>query len=217
MNTSSLTKKVIVGGTGLLLAVYLVLHLAGNLLLFAGQRTFNAYAASLIANPLTLPVEIALAAVFCAHLVQAIAVTVGNRQARPTPYVIRTPAKHTSRRSVASRSMAVTGVLVLLFVPIHVWMFRFAAAPVDSAMGVRDLHSAVVGAFQSPMVAVAYAAAMAVVGLHLWHGTSSACQSLGLSGPRLTRWIQAIGRALAVGIAGGFVVVVVWAFLGGGQ
>src|SRR5688500_14314177 len=79
---SSIGRKQLVAVTGLLLCGFLVTHLAGNLLLFKGPETFNAYAASLAGNPLIVPMEVGLALLFLAHIVLAAVVTIRNRAAR---------------------------------------------------------------------------------------------------------------------------------------
>ena len=71
------------GATGLLLVVYLILHLAGNLLLFLGPEIFNGYSHLLISNPLIVPVEIGLGAIFVLHVYKAVTNYAANRRARP--------------------------------------------------------------------------------------------------------------------------------------
>ena len=69
---SLVTTKLIIGVTGILLFAYLILHIAGNLMVFLGPDTFNTYAHTLISNPLVVPVEIGLLVVFLIHLFKAI-------------------------------------------------------------------------------------------------------------------------------------------------
>ena len=83
--SSLITTKLIVGVTGILLFLYLILHIAGNLLVFLGQDTFNTYSYVLISNPLVVPVEIGLVLVVLIHLFKAIRMTLQNRSARPAP------------------------------------------------------------------------------------------------------------------------------------
>src|SRR5918994_6177863 len=80
---SSVGTKLLIGLTGLLLFAYLVLHLAGNLLVFAGQDTFNHYAHALVSNPLVIPAEVALAIFFIVHIYKAVAMWTANQRARP--------------------------------------------------------------------------------------------------------------------------------------
>src|SRR5687767_15747933 len=100
--SSSVGTKLLIGLTGLLLFAYLVLHLAGNLMVFAGQDTFNHYAHALISNPLVIPAEIALLIVFALHIHKTVVMWIGNRRARPIAYETKTWAGHPSRKSVSS-------------------------------------------------------------------------------------------------------------------
>ena len=95
--SSSVGTKLLVGLTGLALFVYLILHLVGNALIFAGPATFNAYSHALISNPLILPIEVGLLAVFLLHVYKAVTNYAANRAARPAGYAMKKYAGHTSR------------------------------------------------------------------------------------------------------------------------
>jgi succinate dehydrogenase / fumarate reductase cytochrome b subunit len=213
---SLITTKLIVGVTGILLFAYLVLHIAGNLMVFLGPDTFNTYSHALISNPLVVPVEIGLLVVFLIHLFKAIRMTLHNQSARPAKYARRERAGGASQKSVASSSMILTGLAILIFVPIHVWTFKYGEF-YDLGGGVRDLYRTEVENFTSPVAVTFYVCMMVVVGLHLWHGVASSFQSVGLSGPRFTPLIRRIGKISAVVIAGGFIVITLWVFLAGGR
>lgn len=213
---SLITTKLIVGVTGILLFVYLILHIAGNLMVFLGAETFNTYAHALISNPLVVPLEIGLAAVILIHLFKAIGMTLQNQRARPSKYAKKSWAGGTSQKSVASSSMILTGLALLIFIPIHVEMFKYGAH-YDFGNGVRDLYRLEVENFSSPLAVGLYVVAMVFVGLHLWHGVGSSFQSIGLNGPRFTPFIRRVGKVSAVLIAGGFIVITLWVFLVGGR
>jgi succinate dehydrogenase / fumarate reductase cytochrome b subunit len=209
---SLVVTKAIVGATGVLLFAYLILHIAGNAIVFFGPAAFNTYAHVLISNPLVVPVEIGLLAVFVIHVLKAVKMTADNRGARPTQYVRKEWAGGTSQKSVASSSMVLTGVAILVFVPIHVWTFKYGAY-YDYGDGVRDLYRLEMENFSSPVPVALYVLMMVLVGLHVWHGVGSSFQSLGLSGPRFTPLVRRLGKVSAVVIAGGFIVIALWAFL----
>ena len=213
---SLLTTKLIVGVTGILLFLYLILHIAGNVIVFFGPATFNSYSHALISNPLVVPVEIGLLAVFLIHLVKTIRMTFQNQRARPTKYENRKWAGGASQKSIASSSMIVTGVALLIFVPIHVLTFKYGPH-YDYGNGVRDLYRLEVENFSSPVAVGLYILAMGLVGLHLWHGVPSSFQSLGVNGPRFTPFIRKLGKVSAVVIAGGFIAIALWVFLAGGR
>ena len=93
--SSSVGTKLLVGLTGLLLFAYLLLHLAGNLLVFAGRELFNEYSHKLISNPLVIPVEIGLLGVFLLHVYKTVVMWTGNQRARPVGYEQTSRAGHT--------------------------------------------------------------------------------------------------------------------------
>lgn len=213
---SLITTKLIVGVTGILLFAYLILHIAGNLMVFLGRDAFNLYSHALISNPLVVPVEIGLLVVFLIHLFKAIRMTFQNQSARPAKYEKKTWAGGASQKSFASSSMILTGLAILIFVPIHVKMFKYGAF-YDVGDGVRDLYRMEAENFNSPLAVAFYVVMMVVVGLHLWHGVASSFQSVGLNGPRFTPLIRTIGKVSALVIAGGFIVITLWVFLVGGR
>jgi succinate dehydrogenase cytochrome b subunit len=213
---SLITTKLIIGLTGILLFLYLILHIAGNLMVFLGPEKFNEYSHALISNPLVVPVEIGLVVVFLIHLSKAVTMTFQNQSARPAKYAKKDWAGGASQKSLASSSMILTGLAVLIFVPIHVWTFKYGAF-YDLGDGVRDLYRLEAENFSSPLAVTFYIVMMVVVGLHLWHGVPSSFQSLGFNGPRFTPLIRKIGKVSAVVIAGGFIVITLWVFLAGGR
>jgi len=215
--SSLITTKLIVGTTGILLFLYLIVHIAGNLMVFLGQDSFNRYSYMLVSNPLVGPVEIGLVIIVLIHLFKAIGMTLQNRAARPTPYAMKKMAGGTSQKSLASSTMIVTGLALLVFIPIHVAMFKYGPEYPYGTTGMRDLYRLEVENFHSPLAVALYVLAMIVVGFHLWHGVASSFQSLGLSGPRFTPAVRKAGKISAVLIAGGFITIAVWVFLYGAR
>jgi succinate dehydrogenase / fumarate reductase cytochrome b subunit len=169
---SLITTKLIIGVTGILLFAYLILHIAGNLMVFLGRDAFNSYSHALISNPLVVPVEIGLLVVFLIHLFKAVRMTFQNQSARPVKYATKTWAGGASQKSLASSSMILTGLAILIFVPIHVKTFKYGAF-YDVGGGVRDLYRMEAENFNSPLAVAFYVVMMVVVGLHLWHGVAS--------------------------------------------
>jgi succinate dehydrogenase cytochrome b subunit len=212
---SVIVTKLIIGTTGVLLFLYLILHIAGNALVFFGPEIFNTYSYKLISNPLVVPVEIGLLVVFLIHVFKAIRMTLQNQAARPAKYVKKEWAGGTSQKSVASSTMILTGLALLVFIPIHVWMFKYGPEYQYGTTEMRDLYRLEVENFSSPVAVGLYVLAMVFVGMHLWHGVWSAFQSLGIDGPRFTPFIRNVGKVSAVIIGGGFIVIAVWVFLYG--
>lgn len=216
--SSSVGTKVLVALTGLALFAYLILHLAGNVMVFLGPEIFNSYSDKLISNPLIVPVELGLLAIFLLHIFKAVRATMDNRAARPLAYSRKNRAGGASRKSLASSTMIWTGLFTLVFVIIHVRGFKYGPHYDFDAAGhsIRDLYRLEMEAFSNPVTVAFYAIAVLIVGIHLWHGFWSAFQSLGTGDNRTSRQIQRIGWALAVIIAVGFFIIPIWAhFLGG--
>jgi succinate dehydrogenase / fumarate reductase cytochrome b subunit len=214
-SASSIGSKVVIALTGLGLAVFLIGHLAGNLLFLAGPEAFNAYSHSLISNPLIYAIELGLLAVFFLHVAKTVAAVLANRSARPAPYAVRRWAKTknpASRKSLASSTMIVTGTITALFVVTHLATFKFGNY-YEAPDGIRDLYRLQLETFSSPGYVGFYLLAMGVICFHLWHGLSSAAQSLGIDHPQWTPRILAVGRVLAVAIAGGFFLIPIYTFL----
>jgi succinate dehydrogenase / fumarate reductase cytochrome b subunit len=173
--SSSVGTKFLMGLTGLALFLYMVLHLAGNALIFAGADVFNEYSHILISNPLILPIELGLLAIFIIHIYKAIAMWTANKAARPVGYRKKEMAGHTSRKSLSSSTMIVSGVLVLLFVIVHVKQFKFGTwYQVAGSEEIRDLYRTEIEVFHQPLWVVFYVLGPLLVGLHLRHGVASA-------------------------------------------
>jgi succinate dehydrogenase / fumarate reductase, cytochrome b subunit len=212
--SSSIGTKLVIGITGLLLFVYLILHLAGNALIFAGADTFNEYSHRLISNPLLIPIEIGLALVFLLHIAKAVRMVIANRAARPVPYQKKVHAGHTSRKSVASSSMIASGLIILVFVLVHIKQFKYGAYyQTVSDSPVRDLYRTEIEVFRNPLWVAFYVLCTLVVGLHLRHGIASGFQSIGLDHPLYTRRLTTWGIVLAIVIGGGLGLIPIWVYL----
>jgi len=127
--TSAVGKKVVMAITGLALCLYLVAHLAGNLLLLIGPgQVFNTYAGFLHQVPFLLLVELGLLAIFLIHAYDALRLTLENKKARPVGYQVKRWARNKStrsRKSASSTTMMVTGTIILIFTAFHVWHFKY--------------------------------------------------------------------------------------------
>lgn len=213
--TSSIGRKFVMAVTGLLLIGFLIMHVAANMLLLFDVDAFNAYSHALISNPLIYVAELGLLVLFVAHFANGILVERKNRAARPTAYGNQQAAGNPSRKSLASTTMIFSGVLALLFVPLHIWGFKFGAY-YESAVdpGVRDLARLVFEEFQNPAMVAWYVFAMVVLGFHAFHGIGSAFESFGIGN---RAWLRNGGRTLAVLIFAGFAIIpiAIHFFMGG--
>jgi succinate dehydrogenase cytochrome b subunit len=213
---SSVGTKILIGVTGLALFVYLLIHVAGNLLIFLGPAFFNKYAYTLEGNPLLPIIEIGLLLIFLIHVYKTVTMFVGNQQARPVRYVRKERAGRPSRKNIASSTMIVTGLWLLVFVVIHVKAFRYGTEYAWPAGG-RDLYRLELENFRNPLMVAFYVVSMLIVGSHLWHGISSAFQSLGADKPAWTRFILPAGKMVAVLMAAAFISIALWAHFAGAR
>lgn len=214
--STSVGTKLLIGITGILLLIYLLIHIAGNLVVFLGPAAFNTYAFTLESNPLLPVIELVLLSWFVLHIYKTVRMYLSNQSARPIGYAQKKRAGHTSRKTFASTTMIVSGLWLLAFLVVHVkafhdgWGHEYAWPA-----GGRDLYRQEMETFTNPLMVGFYVISMVVVGSHLWHGISSAFQSLGADKPAWTRFILPAGKVIAVLIAGGFIVIALWAHLAG--
>jgi succinate dehydrogenase / fumarate reductase cytochrome b subunit len=184
----------------LALAVFVVFHMLGNLQVFQGPEALNSYAAFLREMPMALwTARLSLLAIVGLHIGLSVRLAINNRRARPVGYV-----RHEYRKaSLASRTMALTGSLLALFIVFH--LLHLTAGIVDPAMhnrldvrGQRDVFGNVVHAFQNPLLVLIYLIGQLVLGFHLSHSLSSSLQTLGMEHPMLDRLFRGAGPLVAM-------------------
>jgi succinate dehydrogenase cytochrome b subunit len=219
---SSTGKKLLTGLTGAGLMAFLVLHLAGNLTLLFGKDAFNGYTHKLEGlGELVIVVELGLLALFLVHIVSAVSVWRLNRSARDVRNSVVHSKGAPSRQTLSSRSMIITGAVLLVFTVLHVLQFRFGPSVREgyvTSLGneqVRDLYRLVLEKFKQLPFVCAYMAVMVVVGIHLRHGFWSAFQSLGVLTPRLRSLAFSGGAVVAVLMAFGFFILPIYIYLFG--
>jgi succinate dehydrogenase / fumarate reductase, cytochrome b subunit len=217
--SSSIGSKFLIALTGIFLVIFLIAHLAGNLLFIAGPDAFNEYAHKLTSNPLVYVAELGLLVIFALHIIKTIALVAGSYSARPQGYAKRKWAKTKnarSRKSVSSSTMILTGTITLLFVVTHLATFKFGTY-YETPDGVRDLYRLQLAVFSNPGYVAFYIVSMGVIVFHLWHGASSAMQSCGVNSPTWSPRLQLLGRGLAVAIGLGFAMLPVYTFVIGAR
>jgi succinate dehydrogenase / fumarate reductase cytochrome b subunit len=200
---SSLGSKYVMAVTGLGLIGFVLGHLGGNLLIYAGRDALNAYGHALESRPAFLwTARIVLLAIFLIHVALGLRLWRQNRVARPIRYFY----EDTVQATWASRHMLLTGLVILAFLVYHLLHFTFGVTdrahfkyqlPADPATHYRDVAAMVVGGFAQPAVSLGYVVAQVFLGLHLWHGAGSWFQSLGLNGRRSLRGVRIFGMAVA--------------------
>jgi succinate dehydrogenase / fumarate reductase, cytochrome b subunit len=212
--SSSVGTKILVALTGLGFAAFLLTHLAANLLVLVDPHGYNEYSHKLISNPLIYIAEAGLVVLFLVHAFKATMVTLRNREARGRGYALKRRAGHTSRKSLASSTMIVTGIWLLLFVVVHLKTFKFGPW-YDTPDGMRDLSRLVHEVYREPLHVAFYVLSMGVVGMHLSWGLSSAFQSMCVEHSRYNGFIRGAGLAVAIVMAAGFALIPVVIYFGG--
>lgn len=200
--SSSLGRKVLMALTGLFLIMFLAVHLAGNLQLLKddGGKSFNLYAEFMGTNPLIQFVSKGNFALIIIHIIWAIMLSIKNRQARGEVGYAIAPKKSTW----SSRNMGILGTIILIFLVIHIRHFyaeaHFGSIPTQMYDGkeVKDLYGEVVRWFKVDWYVALYVFCMAALGFHLWHGFTSAFQTLGLNHMKYNGVINIVGKAFAI-------------------
>lgn len=202
---SSVGKKQVVAITGLALIGFVIAHLSGNLLLYSGPEAFNTYAEGLEGlGKLLLIARIGLAATFIIHIVTTIFLVKQNRKAKQTRY---SGGEAKGNRSLATRLMPFSGVILLTFLIIHLLDFSLNDhyGPQVIVNGIDlGLYGLVFNYFQNPIRILGYVIAMVALGLHLVHAIQSALQTFGVNHPIYTPTIKAISKGLGTLLAVGF-------------
>jgi len=220
---SSVAMKYFMAITGLGWFVFVVAHLIGNLLLLsADPQIFNRYSYTLISLGFPLVIaEIVLLIGLLVHIFSALSVTLDNWRARSQGYAVYRSRGAPSKKTISSSSMIYTGIVLAIFIPLHVYKFKYGpgveqgyAVMLDGEK-VRDLHRLVVEVFSSKWYVTWYVGAMVFLGFHLRHGFWSAFQSLGLYHPKLTWVAYALGLVFALLLAAGFIVIPLWVYFNG--
>ena len=211
---SSIGRKQIVAVTGLLLIGYLIIHLAGNFLLYFGPELFNKYAETLGSlRPGLTFIEIGLLLVFISHIYVTSTLVLENIRARSTDYTVK---RNQGERSWATRLMPFTGTFLLAFVIWHIYDFSL----VDKH-GVRSfmygksygLYGIVYNSFVNPMHSTMYIIAMFCLGFHLWHGVESFMQTFGWNDAKRMYTVRTISQWFAAAMTLGFSSIPVYIML----
>lgn len=207
LTQTSIGKKWLMALSSLILFLYIILHLAGNLKVFYGSDPFNEYAEWLreAGSPM-IPHGGTLWA-FRALLLLAITVHIGayvqlwlrTRRARGQRYRQYNPQVF----SYASRTMVWGGITILLFVIYHLLHLTLGTVHPEFVMG--DAYGNVVLGFQNPVVSLFYIIGVVALGLHLYHGLWSATQTFGLNNPKYARWRRPVALWTAVLISAGYI------------
>jgi succinate dehydrogenase / fumarate reductase cytochrome b subunit len=181
--SSSIGKKQLMALTGLGWCGFVFTHMVGNLLYLVGPDAYNNYGNNITGNKeIYYAIETILVTLLALHVLFAAMIVIGNRRARPIGYSLNQNKSNKSAASVASRTMALSGTLVLVFIVFHLIQFRFGTDYPYQYKGqeIRDLARLMREFFQSGGYVAAYLICLFVLSFHLQHALWSSLQTLGL-------------------------------------
>jgi len=214
---SSLTKKYIMALMGLFLFTFLVVHLSINLLLvFDPTRVlFNEAAHFMGTNLIVQTFQWVLFAGFAIHIFYGIVLQIQNWMARPTGY----KKKAISEESVFSKFMIYTGIVIFIFLVIHLGNFFVLKMQGNvpefnnaAASEIEDMGLLVVNLFHNTGYVIFYVVLLLIMGFHLDHAFQSAFQSLGLNHKKYMPFVTGLGRFLAIVLTAGFIIIPVFIY-----
>ncbi len=208
--TSPIGKKIITGVTGLGLTLFVLVHMTDNLVLFSSTSAYNQLGHFINSLGILLDlIEFVLLGLVIFHASVAIAIKLNSQQARPVGYNQLKSKGNPSKQSFSSRTMLITGSILLIFLVLHLLTFKYGVYYSTTINGVemRDLARLVIEKFQHPFYTFGYVGVMLLLGLHLRHGIWSGLQSLGAMNANLSPIIYTVAAILALLIATGFLIL----------
>ena len=207
--TNSVFKKVVMAVSGIIMVLFLIAHMVGNLHVFQGAESFNDYShwlrsfgePALPPRTLLTTIEIVLLVSVIAHMWSAISLWRQAKRARPQAYV----TKKSVVQTYASRTMRWGGVIIALFIVYHILDLTFGVANPDGTDSTP--YDRLVASFKNPIATTVYVITLILLGMHLRHGIWSATQTLGQSNRRRERTVNAFAIAFATLLIAGYLVV----------
>lgn len=198
-------KKVVMAVTGFILFLFIIGHLLGNLLVFAGPERFNTYASILHFDETLLWIARGtLIVAVVLHIVATVQLALRNKAARPVGYA----RKKSINSTYASRTMYWSGPIILAFVIFHLLEFTAGTIHPNSVFIPGDVYHNVLAGFQVWWVSAWYIFALILLGFHLRHGLWSMLQSFGLPhSPRREKILKQIALVVATLIIIGYIMI----------
>lgn len=210
--SSTIGKKVAMALSGLVLVLFVVGHMAGNLKIFAGinpasgdykiddyGRFLRTMGSEMLGESGVLwLVRIVLLACLVVHAVSGILLAKANRAAKPEGYKV----KSYRSANAASLTMIYGGLFLLFFVVFHI--LHFTTGTLHWSFVEGEVYANVWQSFQNFLTAGFYVVAMALLALHLYHGTWSMFQTLGVDTPRWNQGLRTLAKVVAVALFVGF-------------
>jgi len=208
---STIGKKAIMAVTGMMGIGFMVAHMYGNLKMFLGPEYFNAYAEGL--RELGAPVlmhghalflmRVALIGAIVLHVWAAVSLYNKARKARPQKYEM----KRIVQADYAGRTIRWGGLVLFFFILFHLAQLTWGATNLPGGFDRHDPYANVIAAFQSPLVVIFYLLALTSLAFHLYHGTWSMLQTLGILSKKYDRLVRLLSLLLALAITVGLAII----------
>lgn len=197
-------QKILVGLTGLGLCVFLLIHMAGNLLILSSSQEYNLYAHTIHSSLFLELLEKGLFLTFIGHIVLAVVVNIKNKQARQISY--QKNPKGLKKTFMSQRLLIAQGAVIFGFLIWHLLTFKFGEhyEVLVDGQRVRDIYRLVVEVFQNPLYGLTYGLVLVVLSFHVFHGLPASLKSLGLPCDRFEPTMSRISFLFASLIALGF-------------
>jgi succinate dehydrogenase / fumarate reductase cytochrome b subunit len=210
---STVGKKVVMAVSGLVLVLFVLGHMAGNLKIFAGidpatgdykiddyGRFLRSMGSEMLGHSGVLwIVRVVLLACVVIHAISGIQLARLNRAAKPVGY----KTKSYRSANAASLTMIYGGLFLIVFIVFHILHFTTGNLHFDGFVE-GEVYANVWSAFQNVLTAGFYVVSMALLGLHLYHGTWSMFQTLGVDTPRWNQGLRTMAKFIAVALFIGF-------------
>lgn len=216
MWNSTISLKLVVAVSGAVLLLFVIGHMVGNLQVFLGPEVFNAYGEKLRMFPALLwVVRAAIACFALVHIIATLRLTLLNNAARPIDYA----KKRSIKASFSSRTMVLSGLMLLAFVIYHLAHYTWKVTNPQyqtmlDAHNKPDIYAMVIAGFSNPLIAIAYSIAMILLGFHLSHGIASIFQTAGLATTHTLPKYERAALVIAILLVAGYVSIPLSILLG---
>jgi succinate dehydrogenase / fumarate reductase cytochrome b subunit len=222
--TSAIGRKIVMALTGIFLITFLLVHVGLNACIFAdwvdakdNGEMFNKAAHFMGSTIITRILEMVLFAGFILHIIQGYVIEAKNRTLRGQGYK---NALGSRGSTWMSRSMALLGTLIFLFLILHISKFWWSSrithdldSVVYNNVEMHNVFLRMYDVFQEPLIVVAYLIGVAALGFHLWHGFHSAFRSMGVHNKKYLGLLKGLGYGFTVLVSVGFALMPISMYL----
>lgn len=205
-------QRIVLGLTGLGLCLFLLIHMTGNLLIFAGPEAYNLYAYRLHSIKIIKLFEIGLLIFFVGHIVTAVWLNFNNRKAKGPSY--KRAAKGEKKTFLGDQLLVFQGLVLFVFLVNHLLTFKFGThyETVVNGITTRDVYRLVLEIFNQGIYFFAYVFSLLVLSYHLIHGLPASLRTLGFYHPEYVFGMKILGWIFGLGVVIGFLLPISYVF-----